>query len=147
MRYKFSNLISAIKRLLRYFIVFLVVIFIYPFSDIAFSNELDLTAAQSSVGIRFSKVFCEAKMDGLSTDSASEFALNNTYLKFVDFPDDQKFIDDLWLFTIHQIKEDCGEVLFSNDEKELKAFFNEEERIAINRDLYLPKFEESSNSN
>ena len=55
------------------------------------ANELDLASAQESVGKRFANKFCEAKEDGFSTESSSEFALNNTYLKFVTFPDDEKF--------------------------------------------------------
>ena len=108
-----------------------------------YASELDLTGAQSAVGKRFAKVFCEAKNDGLSSDSASEFALNNTYLKFVAFPDDEKYMEDLWLFTINQIRIDCGDKLTTIEETELKEFFKEEERIASNRDLYLPKFEDS----
>jgi len=100
--------------------------------------ELDLTAAQNAVGDRFASKFCEAKEEGFSSESSSEFALNNTYLKFVAFPDDQKFIEDLWEFTIKQIKKDCGEYINSQEEKYLKDFFQEEGEIATNRDLYLP---------
>ena len=60
--------------------------------------EFDLTAAQNSVGKRFASKFCEAKEKGFSSESSSEFALNNTYLKFVAFPEDERFIKDLWNF-------------------------------------------------
>ena len=66
--------------------------------------EFDLTAAQNAVGKRFASKFCEAKEKGFSSEASSEFALNNTYLKFVDFPDDYKFIEDLWEFTLEKIR-------------------------------------------
>ncbi len=101
--------------------------------------ELDLTAAQNSVGKRFASKFCEAKGKGFSSESSSEFALNNTYLKFVAFPDDDKFIDDLWEFTIERIRKDCGNYVTKNEENNLRDFFQEEGEIASNRDLYLPQ--------
>ncbi len=52
--------------------------------------EFDLTAAQNAVGKRFASKFCEAKEKGFSSESSSEFALNNTYLKFVAFPEDER---------------------------------------------------------
>ena len=100
--------------------------------------ELDLTVVQETVGKRFATKFCEAKKEGFSSDSSSEFALNNTYLKFVAFPDDEKFIDDLWEFTIGMIRRDCGNHLTQNEEINLRDFFKEEGEIASNRDLYLP---------
>ena len=100
--------------------------------------ELDLTAAQSAVGNRFATKFCEAKEEGLSSESASEFALNNTYLKFVAFPDDERFVEDLWIFTIGNIRKDCGNYVTDKEEKNLREFFQEEGEIASNRDLYLP---------
>ena len=100
--------------------------------------ELDLTVAQSAVGQRFASKYCEAKKKGFSSESSSEFALNNTYLKFVAFPDDEKFIEDLWKFTIEKIRKDCGTYVTQNEEKNLRDFFQEEGEIASNRDLYLP---------
>tara|TARA_B100000214_G_C23852624_1_gene574136 strand:- start:168 stop:563 length:396 start_codon:yes stop_codon:yes gene_type:complete len=102
------------------------------------ATELDLTSAQNSVGKRFASKFCEAKKQGLASESSSEFALNNTYLKFVAFPEDEGFIDNLWEFTIARIQKDCGEYLTVDDEDNLRDFFQEEGEIARNRDLYLP---------
>ena len=100
--------------------------------------EFDLTAAQNAVGKRFASKFCEAKEKGFSSESSSEFALNNTYLKFVAFPEDEGFIEDLWEFTIGIIREDCGQYVTDNEENILRDFFKEEGEIASNRDLYLP---------
>ncbi len=102
------------------------------------SIELDLTAAQNAVGKRFASKFCEAKEKGVSSESSSEFALNNTYLKFVAFPDDESFVEDLWEFTIGRIRKDCGSFITEDDESNLRDFFQEEGEIAGNRDLYLP---------
>ena len=102
------------------------------------SIELDLTAAQNAVGKRFASKFCEAKEKGFSSESSSEFALNNTYLKFVAFPEDDKFVKDLWNFTIVRIRKDCGNYLTEDEETNLREFFQEEGEIASNRDLYLP---------
>ena len=103
--------------------------------------EFDLTAAQNSVGKRFASKFCEAKEKGFSSESSSEFALNNTYLKFVAFPEDEKFIEDLWEFTLERIRHDCGTFVTKNEENNLRDFFQEEGYIASNRDLYLPNNE------
>ena len=100
--------------------------------------EFDLTAAQNAVGKRFASKFCEAKEKGFSSESSSEYALNNTYLKFVAFPEDEKFIEDLWEFTIVRIRKDCGNYVTKSDENNLRDFFREEGEIAGNRDLYLP---------
>jgi len=100
--------------------------------------ELDLKAAQNAVGKRFANKFCEAKEKGFSSESSSEFALNNTYLKFVALPEDKRFVDDLWVFTIGKIRKDCGNYLTEDDENILQEFFYEEGEIASNRDLYLP---------
>ena len=100
--------------------------------------ELDLKVAQDSVGKRFASKFCEAKEKGFSSESSSEFALNNTYLKFVAFPEDEKFVEDLWEYTIKIIRKDCGTYVTENDEINLKDFFQEEGEIASNRNLYLP---------
>ena len=81
--------------------------------------EIDLNSAEDAVGKRFASKFCEAKLDGLSSEASSEFALNNTYLKFVAFPDDKKFIEDLWLYTIERIKNNCGEYVTESDEVNL----------------------------
>ncbi len=102
------------------------------------SMEFDLTSAQNAVGKRFASKFCEAKEQGFSSEASSEFALNNTYLKFVAFPDDERFVDDLWEFTIERIRKDCGNYVTENEEINLREFFQEEGDIASNRDLYLP---------
>ena len=100
--------------------------------------EFDLTAAQNTVGKRFASKFCEAKEKGFSAESSSEFALNNTYLKFVAFPEDERFIEDLWKFTIGIIRKDCGQYVTDDEKSILRDFFKEEAEIASNRDLYLP---------
>ena len=100
--------------------------------------EFDLTAAQNAVGKRFASKFCEAKEKGFSSESSSEFALNNTYLKFVAFPEDERFIEDLWEFTRGKIRKDCGQYVTDDEEIILRDFFKEEGEIASNRDLYLP---------
>ena len=102
------------------------------------ANEIDLASAQESVGKRFASKFCEAKEEGFSSESSSEFALNNTYLKFVTFPDDEKFLENLWDFTLLRIRKDCGEYVTQNEENNLRDFFEEEGKIAINREFYLP---------
>ena len=102
------------------------------------AGGLDLTAAQDAVGKRFASKFCEAKKEGFSSEASSEFALNNTYLKFVAFPDDEQFVDDLWEYTIGRIKVACGEFVTENEEINLRDFFEEEGEIASNRELYLP---------
>ena len=120
-----------------------IIIFIAPINVYAVQGNLDLSSAQSSVGKRFSKVFCDAKNEGLDSEFASEYALNNTYLKFVAFPDDDQYLDDLWEFTSKNISENCGSSVDINDIKELEIFFKEEGIIASNRELYLPKFEKN----
>ena len=107
----------------------------------AIQSNLDLSSAQTSVGKRFAKVFCDAKKEGLDSEFASEYALNNTYLKFVAFPDDDQYLDDLWKFTSNNIIDNCGNNIDINELKELEIFFKEEGIIASNRDLYLPTFE------
>lgn len=114
---------------------------IVPTSVNALQGNIDLTNAQSSVGQRFAKVFCEAKRGGVNSETASEYALNNTYLKFVAFPDDEQYLDDLWSFTSKSINDNCGEFVDVDELKELEIFFKEEGIIASNRDLYLPSFE------
>ena len=89
-------------------------------------GNLDLSSAQTSVGKRFAKVFCDAKREGLESDFASEYALNNTYLKFVAFPDDDEYLADLWNFTHNNILDNCGEFVDINDLKDLEIFFKEE---------------------
>jgi hypothetical protein len=122
------------------FIVIILGFFIVFFLQTPFllALEFDLTAAQNSVGKRFASKFCEAKEKGFSSESSSEFALNNTYLKFVAFPEDERFIEDLWEFTIGKIRKDCGQYVHADDETILRDFFKEEGEIASNRDLYLP---------
>ena len=115
---------------------FLVIFFLQ--TPILQALEFDLTAAQNTVGKRFASKFCEAKEKGFSTESSSEFALNNTYLKFVAFPDDERFIEDLWEFTIGIIRKDCGQYVTDDEKTILRDFFKEEGEIASNRDLYLP---------
>ena len=114
---------------------------IAPIQVLAIQNNIDLSSAQTSVGRRFAKVFCEATKSGLNSETASEYALNNTYLKFVAFPDDEQYLDDLWAFTSEIIKENCGGDVDIDEIKELEIFFKEEGIIASNRDLYLPAFE------
>ena len=111
----------------------------FSYAPIVKAIDLDLTAAQNAVGKRFASKFCEAKEKGFSSESSSEFALNNTYLKFVAFPDDEKFIADLWEFTMERIREDCGNYVTKTEETDLRDFFNEEGEIASNRNLYLPQ--------
>jgi len=115
--------------------------FIAPANVYATQVSLDLSSAQTSVGKRFAKVFCDAKKEGLDSEFASEYALNNTYLKFVAFPDDNQYLDDLWEFTSTNIVDNCGDNINIIDLKELEIFFKEEGIIASNRDLYLPTFE------
>ena len=107
----------------------------------ALEGNIDLTSAQTSVGKRFAKVFCEAKTGGVNSETASEYALNNTYLKFVAFPDDDQYLNDLWEFTYKNILDNCGDSVDLNDLNDLEIFFKEEGIIASNRDLYLPSFE------
>ena len=128
---KVKNLSSLVR------IIILVLIFFFT-TTISQAMELDLGSAQNSVGKRFASKFCEAKEEGFSSESSSEFALNNTYLKFVAFPEDEKFIEDLWVFTVGRIRKECGQYITKNEENALKYFFQEEAEIASNRDLYLP---------
>ena len=107
----------------------------------ALQGNIDLTNEQSSVGQRFAKVFCEAKKGGVNSETASEYALNNTYLKFVAFPDDEQYLDDLWSFTAKSINDNCGDYVDIKEIEELEIFFKEEGIIASNRDVYLPVFE------
>ena len=116
-------------------------IFFAPTSAYAIQGNLDLSSAQTSVGKRFAKVFCDAKKEGLDSEFASEYALNNTYLKFVAFPDDDQYLNDLWRFTSNNIQDNCGDNININDLAELELFFKEEGIIASNRELYLPTFE------
>ena len=118
-----------------------ILLFIAPTNVDAIQGNLDLSSAQTSVGKRFAKVFCDAKNEGLDSEFASEYALNNTYLKFVAFPDDDEYLNDLWEFTSKNILENCGDNVNIGDLKELEIFFKEEGIIASNRDLYLPTFE------
>ena len=122
------------------FIVIILGLFVTFFLQISALQalEFDLTAAQNAVGKRFASKFCEAKEKGFSSESSSEFALNNTYLKFVAFPEDERFVENLWIFTIGKIRKDCGNYLTEDEEKNLRDFFQEEGEIASNRDLYLP---------
>lgn len=116
-------------------------ILIFPFNVFATESNIDLSSAQTSVGKRFAKVFCEAKTSGLNSETASEYALNNTYLKFVAFPDDKQYLEDLWTFTSEIITDSCGDQIDMEEIEELESFFKEEAIIASNRDLYLPTFE------
>ena len=123
---------SFIVIILGFFVIFLLQ------TPILQALEFDLTAAQNAVGKRFANKFCEAKEKGFSSESSSEFALNNTYLKFVAFPEDERFIEDLWEFTIGIIRKDCGQYVTDDEKGILRDFFKEEGEIASNRDLYLP---------
>ena len=131
-------IIKLIKK--KAFIIFIFGLFLsFLFqSSVLQAMELDLTSAQNAVGQRFASKFCEAKEKGFSSESSSEFALNNTYLKFVAFPDDEKFIKDLWEYTIAIIRKDCGNYISEDEENNLREFFEEEGEIASNRNLYLP---------
>ena len=123
-------------------LVFLsILLFIAPINTQAIQSNIDLSTAQTSVGKRFAKVFCESKKEGFDSEFASEYALNNTYLKFVSFPDDDKYLDDLWKSTSNNILDNCGDYVDIKDLKELEMFFKEEGIIASNRDLYLPIFD------
>ena len=121
----------------QYFLILIILLSIF-YSSFVQATELDLSAAQDAVGKRFASKFCEAKKEGFSLDESSEFALNNTYLKFVTFPDDEKFLENLWDFTLVIIKKDCGEYVTQIEENNLKYFFEEEGKIASHRDFYLP---------
>ena len=114
---------------------------IAPTNVYAISSNIDLSTAQSSVGKRFAEVYCDAIKEGLNSGFASEYALNNTFLKFVAFPDDDKYLDDLWQFTSKNISEKCGSFVEIKDLDDLEIFFKEEGLIASNRELYLPTFE------
>ena len=128
-----------------YFLSLFLIFFIYiaPPSVLAVNSNIDLSNAQTSVGKRFANVFCDAKNEGLDSEFASEYALNNTYLKFVAFPDDDQYLDDLWNFTLKNISDNCGDNIDINDLNELEVFFKEEGIIASNRDFYLPSFEKN----
>ena len=114
---------------------------IAPTNVYAISSNIDLSTAQISVGKRFAEVYCDAIKEGLNSGFASEYALNNTFLKFVAFPDDDKYLEDLWQFTSKNIAEKCGSFVEKKDLQDLEIFFKEEGLIASNRDLYLPTFE------
>ena len=132
------NIIKIIKK--KPFVIILFAFFLFSFfqSPILQAMELDLTTAVNAVGNRFASKFCEAKEKGFSAESSSEFALNNTYLKFVTFPKDERFIENLWTFTLEKIHKDCGNYVTEEEEATLRDFFQEEGEIASNRDLYLP---------
>ena len=55
-------------------IILPIIIFIAPVNVKAIQGNLDLSSAQTSVGKRFAKVFCDAKREGLDSDFASEYA-------------------------------------------------------------------------
>ena len=118
-----------------------IILFIVPTNAPAISTNIDLLNARSSVGMRFAEVYCEAITEGLDSGFASEYALNNTFLKFVAFPDDDKYLDDLWQFTSTNIDEKCGSFVEIKQLQDLEIFFKEEGLIASNRELYLSTFE------
>ena len=124
----------------QYFLILIILLSIFSifYSSFVQATELDLSAAQDAVGKRFASKFCEAKKEGFSLDASSEFALNNTYLKFAAFPDQDKFVDNLWQFTLERVRNECGQYITKTEEITLRDFFEEEGAIAINRDLYLP---------
>ena len=109
---------------IKFFSFFIIILsFNYTcYTPILQSMELDLAAAQEAVGKRFATKFCEAKKEDFLLYEASEFALNNTYLKFVSFPDDQYFIENLWNFTLGRIRKDCGEYLTHEEVNYLRNF-------------------------
>ena len=133
------NMVKLIQQ--EFFIIAILVLFLIFFlqSPILQAIELDLTAAQNAVGMRFASKFCEAKEKGFSSETSSEFALNNTYLKFVAFPENEMFVEDLWAFTIKRIRKDCGNYVTEDEEINLRDFFQEESEIAGSRDFYLPQ--------
>jgi len=133
------NIVKLIKE--EVFIIAILVLSLIFFlqSPVSQAIELDLTAAQNAVGKRFASKFCDAKEKGFSSETSSEFALNNTYLKFVAFPEDEMFVEDLWKFTIKRIRKDCGNYVTEHDEIYLRDFFKEEGEIASSRDFYLPQ--------
>ena len=88
-----------------------IIVIIVPTNVQAISTNIDLSTAQSSVGKRFAQVYCDAINEGLNSGFASEYALNNTFLKFVAFPDDDKYLDDLWQFTSKNISDKCGSLV------------------------------------
>ena len=118
-----------------------IILFIAPTNPPAISTNIDLLNARSSVGKRFAEVYCEAITEGLDSGFASEYALNNTYLKFVAFPEDKEYLDDLWQFTNTIIAKKCGNFVETKEINDLEIFFKEEGLIASNRELYLPTFE------
>ena len=118
-----------------------IILFIAPTNASSISSNIDLLNARTSVGKRFAEVYCEAITEGLDSGFASEYALNNTYLKFVAFPDDEEYLDDLWQFTNTIIAKKCGNFVERKEIKDLEIFFKEEALIASNRELYLPTFE------
>ncbi len=128
---------KIMKELFSIIIVYSFFIYIL-FPPILEAIDMDLSAAQNSVGERFATKFCEAKKEGVSSESSSDFALNNTYLKFVTFPDDEKFIQDLLEFTMRRIRNECGDYVTEKEETVLRDFIAEEGEIASNRNLYLP---------
>ena len=132
------NIVKLIKE--EFFIIAILVLLLIFFLQLPIvqAKELDLTAAQNAVGKRFASKFCEVKEKGFSSETSSEFALNNTYLKFVAFPEDEMFVEDLWAFTIKRIQKDCGNYVTKDEEINLRDFFKEEGEIASSRDFYLP---------
>ena len=118
-----------------------IILFIAPTNVHAISTNIDLSIAESSVGKRFAEVYCDSITEGLDSGFASEYALNNTYLKFVAFPEDDGYLDHLWHFTNTIISKKCGNFVEKKEIKDLEIFFKEEALIASNRELYLPTFE------
>ena len=114
---------------------------IAPTNVYAISSNIDLSTAQISVGKRFAEVYCDAIKEGFNSGFSSDYALNNTFLKFVAFPDDDKYLEDLWQFTSKNISEKCGSFVEIKDLEDLEIFFKEEGLIASSRELYLPTFE------
>ena len=129
---------NIIKKESLIFIISGLFLIFFLLSPVLQAIELDLISAQNSVGKRFASKFCEAKEKWFSSESSSEFALNNTYLKFVAFPEDDQFVKDIWKYTIGRIRKDCGNYVTADEENSLREFFEEEGEIASNRDLYLP---------
>ena len=129
---------DKVKKILFTTLLFGFFLISFSYAPIVEAIDLDLTAAQNAVGKRFASKFCEAKEKGFSSESSSEFALNNTYLKFVAFPEDESFVEDLWEFTIEIIRKNCGNYVSEDEEFILRDFFQEEGEIARNRELYLP---------
>lgn len=99
---------------------------------------MDFIAAQNAVAKRFASKLYEAKEKGVSLDSSSEFALHNTYLKFVACSEDERFVEDFWDCLRDRIGKDCGNYVIDDEETTARDFFKEAGEIARKCYLYFP---------